>query len=126
MDLQGFLNWLEQVWKWLAGQSAVAPQSPFVHDIQLATSDQLIRVSKVGQAAWDWYQSNTRTHGEREAFAGLLLQLDANPALGGPAFHIGQGCRSLGFAERGRRFGVVYQIIPAKNAIRIISISSIS
>jgi hypothetical protein len=81
--------------------------------------------SSHGAPALDWYRSSQRTLRARESFALFLLQLDALPFLGANMPNIGPGCRSHGLESDGKRFGLVYQVIPAENAIRIISIVAI-
>lgn len=113
-----FLTWLER--------QPAASRRLFVHDVQLAQRDGKRGNTRSEMAAADWWVASDRTLPEREAFAELLLALDADPFLGERQPQIDRGCRAIGFATATDRFGVVYQVIAAKNAIRIISITRIA
>lgn len=114
---------------WLDRQPA-ATKRLFIHDVQLAHRESGAagpRSSTRGpQPAADWWAANQRTLAEREAFAELLLALDADPFLGERQPQIDRGCRAIGFTTATDRFGVVYQVIAARNAIRIISITHLA
>ncbi len=110
---------------WLERQPATSKRL-FAHDVQLASRDAKRSPTRHDMAAADWWAASDRTLPQREAFADLLLSLDADPFLGERQPQIDKGCRAIGFASGPERFGVIYQVIPAKNAIRIISVTSIT
>lgn len=110
---------------WLDRQPATSKRL-FAHDVQLAARDPKRSTTRHDMAAADWWAASDRTMPQREAFAELLLSLDGDPFLGERQPQIDKGCRAIGFVAGTERFGVIYQVIPAKNAIRIISITSIT
>jgi hypothetical protein len=123
---RAFSEWLEQVRMRTTDESSPVRRG-LVHGFKLAGNASVQSEDPGTVSASAWYAAADRTTAEREAFALLLLQLDADPAKGAhQPDRISKGCRTIGFKAKDRRFGVVYQIIAADNTIRIVSISTVS
>jgi hypothetical protein len=109
--LDPFQDWLQDVGAWTKRQRRTpAPKSPLVHRFELSPP------------VLCWYRETGRTQQERRAFASLLLTLDGCPVQGRFLPSI-PGGRSLGFEGEGIRFGVIYQLVPAAQCVRIITLT---